>query len=312
MELDPADVGADCQLTSHTSRLELAYGGKIPIQRLQSMLAGNGANAAVAAVRLGAQAAFWTLLGGDELGNRQRAELAREGVSTQWVEQIAGAQSHQSTVLAVAGERTILVHHAPRHYELPSSLPLAAWVHLTSMGRGSESIFEDLAGYLQRTGAQLTFQPDIFQLRLGPDRARELLNFTTVICLNRQEAQRYLGAPETESSISLAQQLRALGPSIAVITDGPSGSVAVSKTGCWQIGIRPETVQVESTGAGDAFASAFSVALLRRQPLPEAMRWGTLNAESVIGQVGPQAGLLTREQLEQSLADNPHFVPQKL
>lgn len=312
MVLNPADVEVACQLNEHTCHLELDYASKIPVQEVHTMVAGNAANAAVSASRLHGNTAFWTLLGDDDIAKRQHAALAKEAIATQWIEQLPGAQSNQSTVVSVQGERSILVYHAPRTYQLPTALPAVQWLYLSSMGKGSESIFSDLAKYLRQSGAKLMFQPGTWQLRAGIAPARELLKVTTVICVNKEEAQLYLTAPDEVDPIALCDRLRELGPAIAVITDGINGSYAVSDEGSWHLGIRPEIKKVESTGAGDAYNSALVVALMEGQPLPEAMRWGGLNSESVIGQFGPQAGLLTGDQMQQALTENPTFVATKV
>ncbi len=72
--LDPAEAQESCHLDSRTCRLQLDYAGKIPVAEAHTLLAGNGANAAVAAARLGLDTVFWTLLGDDETAKRQLAD----------------------------------------------------------------------------------------------------------------------------------------------------------------------------------------------------------------------------------------------
>ncbi len=222
-----------------------------------------------------------------------------------------GAQSHQSTVISVSGERTILVYHAPRTYVLPPALAPAHWVYLTSMAKGSETLLLDLAAYVTRTSAKLAFQPGTFQLRLGSSAAADVLKVTEVILMNVQEAELYTG--QTGATVpALIAALHALGPKIVVVTDATKGSYASDGTTIWQLGTRPEIPRIEATGAGDAFSSAFVVALFEGQTIPEAMRWGTLNAESVIQKIGPQAGILTKIELKEQLARYPDFTPHQL
>jgi sugar/nucleoside kinase (ribokinase family) len=76
----------------------------------------------------------------------------------------------------------------------------------------------------------------------------------------------------------------------------------------WQLPIL-EAPAVERTGCGDAFASAFLAAIMDNVTIPEAMRWGTANAASVIGRVGSQAGLLTKTEIEKVLKAHPELKP---
>ena len=70
---------------------------------------------------------------------------------------------------------------------------------------------------------------------------------------------------------------------------------------------------VDRTGAGDAFASTFTAAIALGKTPDEALAWGPINSMSVVQYVGAQKGLLSREQLEQFLADRPaEYVAQAI
>ncbi|TSC98729.1 MAG: hypothetical protein Greene101449_862, partial [Candidatus Peregrinibacteria bacterium Greene1014_49] len=50
---------------------------------------------------------------------------------------------------------------------------------------------------------------------------------------------------------------------------------------------------IDTTGAGDAFTTGVTWALLTGLTLPDALIAGTINSGSVVGAIGAQAGLLT-------------------
>ncbi len=310
MVLTPDEVEIKCQLNAKDCLMCLDYASKVPASQCYEMVAGNAANAAVTAARLDGKTAFWTLLGHDDIADRQLEHFRSEGIDTSLAERVPGAQSHRSVVISVSGERTILVYHAPRQYALPASLPAAKWLYLTSMAKGSEVVFDPLAAYVAKTGAKLVFQPGTFQLRLGTGPAKQLLAAAEAIIVNKEEAEQYLGTKGEPKE--LLAGLHALGPKLAVLTDSTRGSYATDGSRTWYLGTRPEIPRIESTGAGDAFSSAFMVALLEGQPIPEAMRWGTFNAESVIQKIGPQAGILTKTQLQEELVRSAAFQAQEI
>lgn len=95
-----------------------------------------------------------------------------------------------------------------------------------------------------------------------------------------------------------------MGPEMVVITDGPNGAYGFDGTTYQHIGIFPVPV-VERTGAGDAFSTGCLAALIQKKSLRDAMRWGTFNSASVIQKVGPQAGLLKKNEMMKLLRDNP-------
>ena len=87
-----------------------------------------------------------------------------------------------------------------------------------------------------------------------------------------------------------------LGPKTVVLTDGRKGAYSYGWGGYLYITEFPGP-RLEATGAGDAFTTAYVAALAYNLSHTEALRWGPVNAGSVVQQIGPQAGLLTKEQI---------------
>jgi len=311
MVLAQSEAVIECRTPHEDCILQLSWADKIPVEQTHNVVAGNAANAAVTSSRLGLTTGFYSMLGDDSIADQKLTTLKSEGIDTTYAKKTPGTQSHQSTVISIDGERTILVYHAPRQYDLPNDLPASSWVYLTSMGKGSESMFPELRAYVKRTGAKLAYQPGTFQLRLGYKPAKQILDVTEFIVMNKEEAQDYTEQPDAEIP-SLLDALHALGPKIVVVTDGTNGSYACDGETRWKMGIQPKVPRVEATGAGDAFSSGVVSALIDGQPLDQALRWGALNAEGVVQQFGPQAGILHRDELERLLVENPEFSPKEL
>ena len=55
----------------------------------------------------------------------------------------------------------------------------------------------------------------------------------------------------------------------------------------------------ERTGAGDAFSSTVTAAIILGKSLPEALAWGGINAMAVVQEVGAQKGLRSQEKIEE-------------
>jgi len=109
-----------------------------------------------------------------------------------------------------------------------------------------------------------------------------------------------------------------LGPKIVAITDGVNGAYAYDGTSpstssgqnpqgeFWQMPLYPDPKPpVQRTGAGDAFSSAFTVALALGKGVEEALVWGPVNSMSVVQGIGARQGLLTRPQLEELIKNAP-------
>ncbi len=311
--LDEDHTTLVCDKKTGHCQLCLRYADKIPVGSITRLVAGNAANNAVGASRLGLDVAIYTVVGADPEGEKIRQVLEHEGVRTDYMLAERGTETNFHTVLVYKNERTILIHHVPRAYHLPR-FEKSAWIYLTSMAKGGHTIFTDLAHYIRGHNAKLMFQPGTFQLQLGVAKCREILQLTEIIIMNKEEAELFLGYNQADnvSVPRLLKSMLALGPKIVVITDGLKGSSAATYSEAWTLGTRPEVKRIESTGAGDAYASGFLAARSLNRSIPEAMRWGTHNAESVVGAVGPQVGLLTRETIESTLQRYSNFVPDKL
>ena len=175
------------------------------------------------------------------------------------------------------------------------------------MGEGSEIIFADLAAYIREQGANLLYQPGTFQLRLGAEKAKSLLEYSRILAVNKEEAELYLGQPTGTPIRKLLDGILALGPKIALITDGPAGAYCSDGLEYLYLGIIKEAPRLEATGAGDSFTSGFMAAIAAGEPLCEALRWGQCESSSVIQFVGPQAGLLRRKELVELLVSHPEL-----
>lgn len=306
--------------TAHLHRFEkeaqeicFTFADKIPVKSKKGMIGGNSANAAVGFARLGFQSAIYTHVGDDTYGEQIISDFKREGVADDYIVVDRGLESNFNTVINLHGERTILIYHVHRHFVLPKLKP-AKWVYLSSMGEGWDAIIPDLVAYLDTYSAKLVYQPGTFQLRYGAERTKELLKRTEFFAVNKEEAELYLGIEPTNDFRKLLDGLRALGPKTVLVSDGPKGAYATDGTDYLSLGIIPpdEAPRREATGAGDSFTTAFSAARFLGLPVGEALRWGQAQSSSVIQQVGPQAGLCTREQIDAILAAHPALQPQQI
>ena len=66
---------------------------------------------------------------------------------------------------------------------------------------------------------------------------------------------------------------------------------------------------VSTLGAGDSFASTFCAALYRNgKDIGTALMYGSVNSSAVVSKFGATEGLLTFEQIEEKLKNNPDYT----
>ena len=305
---------AEVEVIKGERRLSIRYGDKIPVGDSTVLVAGNAANNAVGASRLKLKTAIYVNIGNDHDGMRIRDKLKEEGVDARYVVRNSQLPSNHHIVLNFKGERTILIYHQPWKYHLPE-LDKTKWVYFTSLSPTfvESNLLDHLTNYLERTSANLLYNPGTFQIKAGVKKTPRLLSLTKIFIVNVEEAKIILGHKESDE-IPIKKLLKGivdLGPQMAVITDGGKGSYGYDGEKYFQLGIFPAKL-VEMTGAGDAYATGTLAGLFHGKDLPEAMRWGAANGASVVEQVGPQAGLLTYHGMLEKLKENSKIVAKEI
>jgi ribokinase len=307
------DAETKCDIHGEKCLLCLNFGGKIPYESVTVCDAtGNASNVAIGVSKLGIKTSILSYLGDDETAKRSLKVLKKEKVNTSYVKRVKGCISNYHYVLWYKTDRTILTKHEKFPYSLPIKMKTPDWIYLTSLASNSLSYQEEIINYLKNNKeVSLIFQPGTFQIKLGVEKLKDIYANTKIFLCNLEEAQRVLNSTE-EDIPTLLKMIYSLGPKIVVITNNIKGSHAYDGKDIWFVGSLPQT-PVESTGAGDAFSSAFSSALILNKNIKDAMLWGAINARSVVSEIGPQKGLLTKEQLEKYFINIPeNLKPKKL
>ncbi len=292
---------------NNKEQLCVNFGDKIEYDNVEIIHGvGNSANAAVSAARLGLSAALVTDLGTDMRADEAVKIWQDDGVNIDYVRKHSEYPTHYHFVLRHGAERTILIKHQPWPYIAPSFPTPPEWIYFSSVGEHGEGYHHELAEYCKANNVKLAFQPGTFQIRLAAGgKIPDVFATTEIFFCNKEEAQRILRS-DSDDILELLTAMRALGPNIAIITDGPNGAHAQSKEGSWSMPMYPDPAPpVDRTGAGDSFSSTVTAMLAIGMSLPEALARGPINSMSVVQHVGAQAGLLSRVALEEYLANAP-------
>jgi ribokinase len=291
----------------------LSFGDKVAYESMQEVRGvGNSANAAVAAARLGMKSGLIAHVGNDQNGKNCIDELTQNKVDTHFIHQHDGIPTNYHYVLWYDVERTILVKHAAFPTLIPN-IPIAPkMLYLSSLGDHTEKYHQEIAAYVAaHPDMLLVFQPGTFQIKLGAETLKDIYAHTYAFFCNLEEAQRILNTQEKELPM-LIKALHKLGPKIVFITDGINGAYASNGSEAWFMPVYPHD-PYERTGAGDAFASTVSVALLMGKSISEALAWGPINSMSVVQYVGAQEGLLSQEKIQEYVTKAPpSYAPQPL
>lgn len=308
LEVNPTDAIGVCNLNEERCVVEFEYGAKIPVNKLTRVAGvGNAPNNAVGSSRLGLKTAIYTVLGTDTDSEDTRKVFEKENVATDFVVVQQGKRSSFSAVISYSAERNIFRYREDYEYKLPD-LAKSSWIYYTSVGKNYENLQSQIIAYKKQYEAELGFNPGTLQIRDGLDAIKSVLEFTDVLLVNREEAQKLVGGDINDIK-GLILKLHDTGAKTIVVTDGRGGSYA-SPDGheVWFAGIPEQSPVIERTGCGDAYSTGFLAALAQNLDLPTAMIWGTMNATSVIQFVGAREGLLTRRGIDEFIGKYGSFV----
>ena len=319
MKFDIVTIG-DCQIdyfvrvedyriapaqAGRSAGLVLNYAQKIPISEFKFFYGGNALNTAVGFRRLGLKVGIHACVGKDAGGSAILEHIRRENIERSQIRVQNGVETDKSVVIVTGGERTILTYHSRKNYNFSNRLQ-SKWVYLTSLGAGYEKIYKGVETLISRSAAKLAFNPGTRQLKHSIAAVRRLVKYTDLLFVNFEEAQKIAGG-KTGDAKRLLARLNSLGAKNAIVTDGIKGAYAFDGKLFLKIGSFPAK-RVDATGAGDAFASGTTAALVTGLSLGEALRWGSVNAASEIAQIGVQNGLLTKNRLLDVLKKHPGFA----
>ena len=295
------DANTHFRLNKPTNEFCVRFGEKIIVDKCAFTLGGNAANVAVGLSRLGLKSTIFAEIGDDELSQRIITTFKKEKVQIDHIKQSKNEQTSLSVILNFKNERTIFSEHVYRNHDFNFDNLSTKWVYLTSIGEEWKNAYKKVANFVKQTKAHLAFNPGTLQINAGSDAIKNIMALTDILFLNKEEASQITNSDNKEIIKELLIKLQNFGPKIVVVTDGQNGSYVLNENKqMFTYGIIPCKI-VEKTGAGDAYTTGFLAAILHEVPIKEAMKWGTLNAASVVGQIGAQGGLLGKREMEEKL-----------
>lgn len=243
---------------------------------LDLRLGGAPFNLAISLARLGRRVAFFGGVSTDPLGAAQAGRLAREGVETSLLQ-----RSDATTMLAIVGVGRDghpaysfpIVDGADKHLVLPAvppeiraDLAAAAFGSYLAMLEPTATLMRQFASSL-RHDAVICLDPNIRpSIERDPRRwlsgLEGFLELTDVIKASEEDIRTVYGPGADLAAVASGWLAR--GPSLAVVTRGADGALAVLRGGeTVEIRARPVKV-VDTVGAGDAFFAGLIDGLARR------------------------------------------------
>jgi len=276
---------------------------------------GDTSNAAVAAARLGARAAYMNAVGADAFGDVLLAMWAREGVDARHVRRVEGgatgiyfvthgSQGHAFTYRR-AGSAASLIAPA----DIASGTIAATRVlHVSGISQAisnsaADAVFAAVEA-ARAAGTAVSYDPN-FRAALWPlPRARAVIEATAAladILLPGLEDARALTGLDDPGRI--ADHYLKRGAKVVALTLGAEGAFVATPTE--RLAIPPHSVPlVDATGAGDTFDGAFLAELARGADPFAAARFANAAAALAVQGYGAIEPMPRRGQVEALLASD--------
>lgn len=248
--------------------ISFPVGGKILVEEIEFSTGGGGTNAAVSLARLGFKVAYLGKMGLGGYSATILQNLSKEGIDTSLSVVKKNAKAGFSVVIDDKGrDRTILNFRGSngdlKWEEIKQNKLKTKWFYFSSMMKESFKTIIRLSEFAKKNNIQIAFVLSPFLAKQGIKSLKKILKRVSVLVLNKEEAGLLVGEKDYEAQF---HDLAKAGPTTIAITDGEKGAY-VFHDECIYHG-KPRRIKiVETTGAGDAFASTFLAGLIKKNDI---------------------------------------------
>jgi ribokinase len=272
---------------------------------------GSAANTIYGLARLGVSTGFCGVVGDDDYGRTLLQDFQKVGVDTSQIRVKQGAKT--GTVLCLSdrlGRRSLYV--VPSANSLltmddldPAYINRAGMLHLASFA--DEAQFKVVLELVERlaSSVRLSFAPGALYAAKGLKNIAPILKRTYLLFINQNEMRQLTG----KDVINGAEDCLKQGCQIVVVTLGTGGKIKKTTAVGYIRDAEQEYIieplsgdigaEVDTTGAGDAFAAGFIYGLLKGKGLEDCGRLGNIVARFCISKMGAREGLPTLKELTQ-------------
>jgi ribokinase len=276
-------------------------GMSAPVRERRETLGGKAANQAVGLAQLGADVALVGVVGDDPVGERMLAHAEADGIDIRPVIRRSGAPTGLIVDIVDANARWRYLEDLPE----PMLLTAADIEADASFLAGARAVCVQLqqppaaalaAVRIARAAGSLVV------LDGAPaDLVEDLLACADVLRADARETELLVGRPVADAAAALAagRALLDRGPRLVALAAGAQGNVFVWTGGSAIVPLSDAPV-VDTTGAGDAFTAALTLALLRGAEPGQAATAAAAAATATVGHAGGRPSLSRDQEVQRA------------
>src|SRR5579864_991301 len=265
--------GCKVDFTFHAPRLPL-WGETLPGHSFLFHFGGKGANQAVMACRMGAQATLISRVGDDAFGEQMLTHLRTEGLDVRHVQKSEGQSTGAAAILIDDSARNAIIGVPGANLTVSGSDVLGAAFTITSshvlIGTLEVDLNATVPAFAIARGAGVTTILNPAPAFDVPDELLQNVDY----CIPNETELAHIGGGDVstlEGTERAARRLLQRGAKTVIVTLAERGALIVTPEIVEQIpGIQVKAV--DTSGAGDAFIGSFAVFLAEGLPVVEAVR----------------------------------------
>ena len=246
---------------------------------------GSAVNVAIDAAKLGGKSGIISKIGFDPFGKIIFEELWNEGIDVRGV-RISPTGSTGFSIVTIDTRGEIILYSCKgvaeslEPQEIPSDVIRdSKSIHIASLRLDTSLRSAQIA---RESGILTSWDPGRKMAKMGLDKASPLLEYIDVVFLNRLEAKLMTGKEPAEAAKLIASR----GPKWVIVKLGGEGALLYDNGKLHRIPPYTPPRIIDTTGAGDAFAAATLIKIIKGYDVLEAVNYAAAVAALKISRLG--------------------------
>lgn len=327
VESDDANIVSVYTKNKKSEFMSYPYGAKVEITDFDSKVGGGGVNTAVNFSNLGYNTSAIFKIGDDIYSDGILESFKDKKIDLSNIVQDKKVSTGFSIILvSFQGDRTVLAHRGANAQIKKSDINFdaiknAKLLYIAPMNGDSTKVLDDIANFAGENNVYVCFNAGSSSIKKGFNYLKKILENANIVVLNKEEASlatQIQVRPDTRDEKfsdnlihpdvkEMFKKLKVRDYQIIVITDGGKGAYAYDGKDYYYCPVFDGPV-VSTLGAGDAFASTFCAALGKTKVnIGKALMYASVNSAGVVSKFGATEGLLTFDEIEKKLSENPDY-----
>ncbi len=327
VESDDANIVSVRKKDASTEFMSYPYGSKLEITAFDSQVGGGGVNTAVNFANLGLRTGAIFKVGQDIYSEGIFKSFETKTVDLSNVIQNSEVSTGFSIILtSFEGDRTVLAHRGANALIKKSEINFDAiknskLLYIAPLNGESNKVLDDIVNFAKENNTFVCFNAGTTSIKRGFNYLEKILKTAQIVVMNKEEAMMATGIkirPDTKDEkfsqeiihpdlVQIFKKLKVSDYQVIVITDGGCGAYAFDGKKFYRCPLFEGPV-VSTLGAGDAFASTFCAALYRtKRDIAKSLMYASVNSAGAVSEFGATQGLLTFDEIEKRLKQNPDY-----